>query len=118
MNSNAASILSFALSIASVFSFHGNKWVPSPKGSAPTLQNECQYAQANLKNPFMVFPATILFSSYHLKANGLSLSRPSYFIRGMFLKNSFFPEITGIIYCFYFKKIFHLNIRNSSSNQL
>jgi Tol biopolymer transport system component len=37
-----------------------------------------------------------LFSSYQRKANGLSLSGPSYFISGILLKNCLFPVITAI----------------------
>src|SRR6185503_16794254 len=80
MNSKAASALSFALSIASDFSFQGNTCVGSPKGSAPLPLKLCQYAQANLKCSFIVLPSTILFSSYQRNANGLSDPGPSYLI--------------------------------------
>ena len=45
----------------------------------------------------MVFPATILFASYHLKASGLSLSKPSNFICSIPLKNSFAPVTTFVM---------------------
>src|SRR5690606_9575227 len=108
MNSNAASILSFALSTGFDFSSQGKIWVGAPIGSAPFPQNECQYATANRKCSFSVLPATTLFSSYHLYAKGLSVSGPSYLICPIPLKYSLSPnKMFAIInnnlncYCYY-----------------